>query len=65
MSKELKSTLCPNISDSLMHCPEASTTYVAIDGQVCFHGWLFANPLMPCWCITGLVGSLVSTNQNW
>ena len=38
---------------------------MAIDGQVCFHGRLFPNPVKLCWCITGPVGSLWSTNQNW
>ena len=40
---------------------------MAIDGQVCrgFYRWLFANPVKPCWCITGPVGPLGSTNQNW
>ena len=26
---------------------------------------LFADPVRPCWCITGPVGPLGSTNQNW
>ena len=38
---------------------------MAVDGQVCFHGWLFADPVKLCWCITGPVGPLGSTNQNW
>ena len=38
---------------------------VAIVGQVCFHRGLFANPVKPCWWITGPVGPLGSTNQNW
>ena len=37
---------------------------MAIDGQVCFHRWLFADPVKPSWCITGPVGPLGSTNQN-
>ena len=37
MAQELKSNLKPNIKDTFMHCPQASTTYVAIDNQVCFH----------------------------
>ena len=38
---------------------------VAIDSQFCFHRRLFADPLKPSWCITGPVGPLGSTNQNW
>ena len=38
---------------------------MAIDSQVCFHRWLFYNPVKPCQCITGPVGPLGSTNQNW
>ena len=38
---------------------------MAIDSQVCFHRWLFANPVKPRRCITGPVGPLGSTNQNW
>ena len=40
------------------------TKYVAIDSQVCFHRWLFANPVKPHWYITGPVKPLGSTNQN-
>ena len=64
MSQELKSKLKPNTNDTLMHCPEAYS-YVAIDSQVCFYRWLFANPVRPRWCITGPDGPLRSTNQNW
>ena len=38
---------------------------LAIDSQVCIHGRLFANPVKLSWCITGPVGPLGSTNQNW
>ena len=38
--------------------------YGYIDSQVCFHRWLFADLVKLCWCITGPVGSLGSTNQN-
>ena len=38
---------------------------MALDGQVCFHGWLFANAVKLCWCIMGSVGPMGSTNQNW
>ena len=39
--------------------------------QLCSYRWpgllsqaAFANPVRPCWCITGSVGPLGSTNQN-
>ena len=63
MSQVLKSKLCPSINDSLIHCPAINC--MAMDGQVCFHRWLFAYPVKPCWCITGPVGPLGSTNLNW
>ena len=62
MSQELK---FPNINDSNTHALSTNINCVAIDGQVCFHRWLFANPVKPSWCITGPVGPLGSTNQNW
>ena len=46
-------------------CTIHGINYLAIDGQVCFHRQLFADPVKPCWCITGPVGPLGSTNQNW
>ena len=58
-------TIKPNISDTLMHCPEVRISYLAIDSQVCFYRQLFSNPVKLCWCITGPVGPLGSTNQNW
>ena len=48
-----------------MHSPETSTTYVAIDSQVCFYRQLFSNLVRTFSCITGPVGPLGSTNQNW
>ena len=50
---------------TLMHRPEASTTYLAIDSQVFFHRRLFADPVKLAWCIIGPVWPLGSTNQNW
>ena len=58
---KIQSQLCPNIN----HALSRGINCVAIDGQVCFHGQLFADPVKPCWCITGPVGPLGSTNQNW
>ena len=46
-------------------CTSRNIDYVAIDCQVCFHRWLFANPVKLYWTITGPVGPLGSTNQNW
>ena len=48
-----------------MACPRTSTAWLYVDGQVCFHRRLFANPVKPSWCITGPVGPLWSTNQDW
>ena len=36
-----------------------------IDSQICFHRRLFADLVKSSWYITGPVGSLGSTNQNW
>ena len=51
--------------DTLMHALSSGINYVAIESQICFHRWLFANPVKPCWCIIGPIGPLGSTNQNW
>ena len=65
MSQELKCKLCPDINESLMHCPPTSIAWLYVGNQVCFPRHLFANPVKPSWCITGPVGPLGSTNQNW
>ena len=65
MVQELKSNLQPNINDTLMHSLSRDINCVAIHSQVCFHRWLFYNPVKLYWCITGLVGPLGSTNQSW
>ena len=39
--------------------------YLAIDSWACFHEQLFAGPIKLRWYITGPVGPLGSTNQNW
>ena len=64
MSQKLKSKLKPSINDALLHCPEASNTYVAIDSQVCFHRCLFAicKTVSVCYRSCWATGS---TNQNW
>ena len=38
---------------------------MAIDNQVCFHRWLFADPVRPSWCITRPISPLGSANQHW
>ena len=38
---------------------------MAVDSQVCFHRQLFVNQVKLSVCITGPVGQLGSTNQNW
>ena len=38
---------------------------MAVDSLVCFHRWLFADPVKPPWCITGSADPLESINQNW
>ena len=63
MAQKLKSNLQPNINDTLMHYLE--TSCVALHSQVCFHRWLFVDPVRPYCCITGPIGPLVSTSQSW
>ena len=45
-------------------CLSRNIKYVAIDSHVCFHKWLFVNPVKLNWCITGPVEPLECTNQN-
>ena len=47
------------------HALSTNIICVAIDSQVCFHKWLFTDPVKPSWCITGPVDPLGSINQNW
>ena len=65
MAQELKSNLQHYINDIYTHALSRNIKWVAIHSQVCFHRWLFSNPVKPHWCITGLVGPLGSTNQSW
>ena len=37
---------------------------MTIDSQVCFHKWLFVDPVKLSWCIAEPVGQLGSTNQD-
>ena len=63
-AQELKSNLINDNIDTLAHASSRNIKYMAIDSQVCFHRWFFANPVKPSWCITGPVEPLGCTNQN-
>ena len=54
MAQELKFNLKPNINDALMHYPEASTSYMTIDSQVCFHRQLIFNTHDIAWVIKAI-----------
>ena len=54
----------PNINDTFMHCSVVSTTWLKI-ARSAFRDGFFSNPVKLCWCTTGPVGPLRSTNQNW
>ena len=41
-----------------------NTKHKAIDGQVCFHWRLIADPVKPPWCNTGSVGPVGGTNKD-
>ena len=41
-----------------------NTNHIAIDGQVCFHWRLIADPVKPPWCNTGSVGPVGGTNKD-
>ena len=60
MLQELKFKLCHNINDSLMHCPRTSTVWLKMARSAFTDGSVKLS-----WCITGPVGPLGSTNQNW
>ena len=50
------------------HTPALSRHTIdgAIDGQVCFHRWSFANPVNPRWSTTGSMGLLMGiTKAAW
>ena len=55
----------PNINDILIYNLETSSLWLQISSQVYYHRWLFADPVKPSWCITGLVEPPRSTNQNY
>ena len=62
----MKSILLLIIKPTLLHYLKIPSTYdfIAIDGQVCFHWRLFANPVKPPWCNTGFVGPVGGTNKD-
>ena len=39
--------------------------HMAIDGQVCFHWWLIADPVESPWCITGSVVQWMALIRMW
>ena len=41
-----------------------NTKHIAIDGQVCFHWRLIADPIKPPWCNTGSVGPVNGINKD-
>ena len=43
---------CLHVKVTLMHYPETLHVCLTIDGQVCFHRWLFADDVKPRWCIS-------------
>ena len=42
----LKSTFCLYVSVTLMHHPETPSSYLTIDGQVCFPKWPFTDAVV-------------------
>ena len=47
LSQQQKSNLMFNIVATFSHYPDIRTNYEAIDGQVCFHRWSFADHVKP------------------
>ena len=41
-----------------------NTKHIALDGQVCFHWRLIADPVKPPWCNIGSVGPVDGTNKD-
>ena len=63
-AQELKSNLWPNVKATLQHYPRSTRTNDgAIDGQVCFHGGSFDDPVKPRRSTTGSMGPLMGTNK--
>ena len=63
LSQQQKPSLMFNIVATFSHCPDIAINYEAIDGQVCFHRWSFANPVKPRWSTTESMGPLMGTNK--
>ena len=63
-AQELKSNLLMIIKPTILHYPEIPSTYVVIDGQVCFHRWLIADPVESLRCTTGSMGLVNGINKD-
>ena len=61
IAEELKSNLLLNIYTLAL---PRNIKHMAIGGQVCFHRWLFANPVRPLRCTTGSVEPVNGINKN-
>ena len=63
ISTKMKSNLLLIIKPTLLHYLK-NTKHIAIDGQVCFHWRLIADPVKPQWYNTGPVGPVSGTNKD-
>ena len=62
MVQELKSNLLLIIKLTLaLH---RNTKHIAIDGQVCIHRQIIADPVKPPWCTTGYVEPVNGINKD-
>ena len=61
-AQEMKSNLLLIIKPTLLRYLD--TKHIAINGQVCFHWWLIANPVKPPWYNMGSVGSVNGINKD-
>ena len=59
MAQELKSNLKPNINDTLIHCPEASTTWLLIARST------FTDSFLPSLLGHVAVGALQGMWNHW
>ena len=63
-AQEMKSNLLPINKPTYTLALPKNTKHIAIDGQVCFHWRLIADPVKPPWCNTGSVGPVSGTNMH-
>ena len=49
---------------TLLHYPKIASVWLAIDGHVFFHSWLFADPVKPWKCTTGTVEPVSGINKD-